>query len=87
MIDKVRAAQIDFRSGGEDVIEDFMNDVFEHYSSEDGVDTRGYDKLSEIDSDAWEWSEDLGKKETGILELYMLAFKLAMEQIKNQTAN
>lgn len=32
--------------------------------------------------DAWEWASYIGRKETGILELYMLAFELAMEQLK-----
>lgn len=68
----------------EEVIEDFLNEVFERYSDRTGIDSRAYDKLSEFDPDAWEWAYELGKKETGILELYMLAFKLAMEQIKNE---
>lgn len=71
-------------SDEEEIIEDFLNEVFERYSDRTGIDSRAYDKLSEIDSDAYEWAFELGKKETGILELYMLAFKLAMEQIENQ---
>lgn len=71
-------------SDEEEIIEDFLNEVFERYSDSTGIDSRAYDKLSELDSDAYEWAFELGKKETGILELYMLAFKLAMEQIENQ---
>lgn len=84
LIYDVKEAQLDWGSEEEEIIEDFMNDVFERYSNQTGIDSKGYDKLSEIDHDAWEWAYDLGKKETGILELYMLAFKLAMEQIENQ---
>lgn len=83
----VREVQMAWGEDDEEVIEDFMNDVFERYSDSSGVDSKGYDKLSEIDEETWKWAYDLGKKETGILELYMLAFKLAMEQIENQTVS
>lgn len=85
LIYDVKEAQLDWGSEDEEVIEDFMNDVFKRYSDGTGIDSKGYDKLSKIDSVAYEWAYELGKKETGILELYMLAFKLAMEQIENQT--
>lgn len=42
-----------------------------------GIGYYGYEKLSEIDSDIFEFIDDFGKKSTGILDLYMLAFKLA----------
>lgn len=41
-----------------------------------------HDALSEYIDDAWDFVSDIGKRETGILELYMLAFKLAQEQLK-----
>lgn len=85
LIYEVKEAQSYWGSNDEEAIEDFLDDVFERYSDSTGMDSTGYDKLSEIDSDVFEWAYELGKKETGILELYMLAFKLAMEQI-NKTA-
>ncbi len=39
--------------------------------------------LEEINPDAWEFAGDIGKTETGILDLYMLAFRLAQEQLQN----
>ena len=51
-----------------------------------GIGKSGYDALSEINPDAWEFVSDIGKEETGILDLYMLAFKLAKEQIDSQNS-
>jgi len=86
LIYEVREAQSSYGAEEDDeVIEEFMDEVFERYSSDTGIDSTGYDKLKEIDPDAFEWAFTLGKKETGILELYMLAFKLAMEQLNKTT--
>lgn len=69
----------------EEKLEDILDDILSDFSDETGIGSKGYEVLSELDSDAWEWAYDLGKKETGILDLYMLAFKLAMEQIKERS--
>lgn len=66
----------------EEKLEDIVDDIMYDFSDATGIGSKGYEVLSELDSDAWEWAYDLGKKETGILALYMLAFKLATEQIK-----
>ena len=63
-------------------LEYILDDILSDFSDTTGIGSNGYEVLSELDSDAWEWAYDLGKKETGILDLYMLAFKLAMEQLK-----
>lgn len=59
------------------IIDDIMSD----FSDRTGIDSKGYDILRELDCDAWEWVSDIGKKDTGILDLYMLAFKLAKEKL------
>lgn len=66
----------------EDKLNEFFEDVFEDFSRDNGIGSEGYDALSEYIDDAWEFASDIGKRETGILELYMLAFKLAQEQLK-----
>ena len=40
--------------------------------------------ISEYVDDAWEFVSDnaIGRRETGMLDLYMLAFTLAQEQLK-----
>ena len=49
-----------------------------------GISQTGYDILSDIDPDCWEYASSLGKQSTGIVELYLLAFELATEQLKKK---
>lgn len=69
---------------GEDKLEEFYEDVLEDFSQDNGIGSKGYDALSECFDDVWEFASDIGKRETGILDLYMLAFKLAQEQLKRR---
>ena len=66
-----------------DKLDEFFENVFEDFSEDTGIGSKGYDAISEYIDDAWEFSSDLGIKSTGILDLYMLAFKLAKEQLDN----
>lgn len=66
----------------EELREETIDRVLEDLSDKTGLGSKAYDILSEIDSDCFEWIEDIGKEETGILELYMLAFELAQEQLE-----
>lgn len=68
----------------EDKLEEFYEDVLEDFSQDNGIGSKGYDALSECFDDVWEFASDIGKRETGILDLYMLAFKLAQEQLKRR---
>ena len=67
----------------EDIVEEFLEDVFDDFTEERGIGHYGYEKLSEIDPDICEVIDDFGKRSTGILDLYMLVFKLAKEQLEN----
>lgn len=73
-----------FWESKEEKLEDKLDDILSDFSNTTGIGSKGYDALSELDTDAWEWAYDLGKKDTGILDLYMLAFKLAMKQLKER---
>ena len=66
-----------------------INEILRDFDEIRGIGTRGYDILSEIDSDCWEYISGIGKEKTGIIELYILAFRLAQEDLKKQeeTAN
>lgn len=66
-----------------DEVDNLVDDILYDYSDKTGIGNIGYEKLSEIDPDAFEWVGDVGKEPTGILDLYMLAFKLAKEQLKD----
>lgn len=70
-----------------DSIEDFIDYVLEDFGDgiNKGISGYGYELLEKLDCDAWEWAYDLGKTRTGILELYMLAFKLAQAKLAEAT--
>lgn len=68
----------------EERIEDVIDDILRDFSDTTGIGSKGYDELSKRISDAWEIASDIGKKSTGILGLYMLAFKLATEQLQGR---
>ena len=74
----------DWKHDDEKRLEYILDDILSDFSDDTGLGSKGYEELSEFDSDYWEWAYDLGKKSTGILDLYMLAFKLAMEQLKER---
>ena len=73
----------DFQSDEEN-INDFINDVLKDFSNTNGIGPKGVDKLIDIDEYMYDEIDSFGKKETGILELYMLAFKLAQEELKDR---
>ena len=77
--------EYDWEDDEEERINDIIDDILTDFSDETGISSKGYDALLDLDCDCdcFEYAYDLGKKETGILELYMLAFKLAMEQLRN----
>lgn len=68
----------------EDYREEKIDEILEDLSTNTGFGSKAYDILSEIDGDCWEYIGDIGKVRTGIIELYMLAFELAQEQLKSQ---
>lgn len=68
----------------QDKLEEFYEGILEDFSENTGVGSKGYDALSEYFSDAWDFVSDIGKRPTGILDVYMLAFKLATEQLKEK---
>ena len=72
-----------YESDDEERLNYIINDILYDFESETGIGSKGYDELNELEDDVFEFAGDIGKKETGILELYMLAFKLAKKQISN----
>lgn len=68
----------------EEIIDAFMRDALEYFSDKKGISEKGYEVVSELIPDFFEDVEYIGRKDTGILELYMLAFKLAKEQIDKE---
>ena len=59
--------------------------ILEDFNCETGLGSMAFFRLSDIDKDCFEWIGEIGRVETDILELYMLAFELAQEQLKKQS--
>lgn len=65
----------------EERLDNIIDDILYDFDSSTGIGRQGYDELSDLEDDVFDFAYELGKKETDILELYMLAFKLAKEQL------
>lgn len=65
-------------------IEEAIDEIMEGFDDERGLSPEGWNELCEIVQDAWEVAGDFGKKRTGIVELYLLAFSLAKAQIEGR---
>lgn len=63
----------------DDIVYEMMSDF-----RDNGFGSKAYDILRQYDDDCWEYIQDLGKEPTGILDLYLLAFELATEQLKKK---
>ena len=85
LIDDVIAKGYDWQSDQEN-IDEFIATVLGDFSDETGIGREGYDCLSEIAPDIFKVVHDFGKENTGILDLYMLAFKLAKQQLIDREA-
>lgn len=68
----------------EDEMDDKVDEILADFDEKNGISYEGHRILEEIDPDCWEYAYDLGREDTGILDLYMLAFKLAQEQLKGE---
>ena len=67
----------------EDSINDVIDEILSDFDSDRGIGSKGYDVASEHICDFWEDARYIGREETGILGLYMLAFELATKQLVN----
>ena len=65
-------------------VDELVYDILEDFTDNRGIGDKGYAVLDEYIYDAWEYVRDFGKISTGILDLYMLAFKLAMKQLREK---
>lgn len=61
--------------------------ILEDFYTFTGLGSKAYDKLSEIDADCFEWISEIGKEESGILDIYLTAFELAQKQLEETQDN
>lgn len=66
----------------EEIREKKLDEILDDFDQDHGIGTKAYEALSELDEYCYEYVSKLGKVDTGILEVYMLAFELAQEQLK-----
>lgn len=69
----------------EELKEEKIDEILKDFDWRTGLGSKAFDILMEIDDDCDEWIDQIGREETDILELYMLAFELAQEQLKKQS--
>ena len=74
----------DWNDTPEAAVEEFADDVLSDFDDRNGIGSAGYDEASKYIPDFYESVSSIGRERTGILELYMLAFKLAQKQLKQQ---
>ena len=65
----------------EESINKVIDDILDDFEDGKGIGDRGCEIASEFFDDFWYDAEYIGREDTGILNLYMLAFKLATEQL------
>lgn len=71
-----------YQKEGYGSLDECMSDILEDFTTHDGINQNGFEILSRFEPDAWEFCSNIGKKSTGIIELYLLAFELAVKQLK-----
>ena len=64
-------------------IECILDDLY----TDTGLGSQAYNRLSEIDADCYEWIGEIGKEESGILDIYLTAFELAQKQLEETQDN
>ena len=78
----LKEEDIEYDEDDFDSFEDYIESEFLYdYDEEQGIGPKGYDALTHQVRDAWEFAYNIGKRKTGILDLYLLAFCLAYEQL------
>ena len=58
-----------------------MQKIMEGFDDGHGIAPDGQEKLEDLISDSWEFAGELGKRDTGIIDIYMIAFELANKQL------
>lgn len=71
-----------YRLNGYYSMEELIGDIFTDYSSQTGLSMKGIELLNHLLHDDSDYHE-IGRRSTGILDIYLLAFQLAVEQINS----
>lgn len=82
LMDEIRDDYGFYEDTDEEVLDSFFYDVFKGFDGNLGVNGTGWETIAKYVPDAFEIVSDLGKRHTDILDWYMLAFKLAQEDLR-----
>ena len=67
-----------------DDVEDYVDNVLWDFDDRIGIGSKGRDEIDNIFQDSFEWVGDLGKESRGSIELYLIAFELAMKDLRSR---
>lgn len=56
--------------------------ILDDLTTNTGLGSKAYDRLSEIDANCFEWISEVGKEKSEILNIYLTAFELAQKQLE-----
>ena len=82
LYEALRFEDIEFDTEEFNTLEDYLKSEFLYDYNDDGIGPNGLQALEDMFSDAWEFAYNLGKRKTGIIDLYLHAFCLAYEQLQ-----
>lgn len=67
-----------------DDVENYIDNVLRDFDDCIGIGSKGRDEIDNIFQDSFELVGDIGKESTGIIELYLMAFELAMKDLRSR---
>lgn len=71
-----------------ETIDDKIEEILRDFTEENGIGSNGYEELKEIVGLDYMYTyiypEDIGKVDTGIIDLYLFAFELAIKQLEER---
>ena len=82
LIDEYQIADELMENTFNDNIEQAIDEVLENFDLDRGISEKGYEIMDKCICDFWEEARYIGRDRTGILEVYLLAFKLATQQLQ-----
>lgn len=70
-----------------------IDETLQDFNEKDGIGVDGMERLSDfcnffnLKESPFDFGKNIGREETGILDVYMLAFRLAMKELKDRRRN
>lgn len=65
-------------------VEETIEEIIEDLDCDTGIGSKGLDIIKEYFGNYWDWIDDVGKAYSDILDVYMLAYELATNQLQSK---